>query len=82
MVENPEKTGPEKAVPPDLLELLICPACHGSLEQKAGRLLCRRCAVAYPIRDGVPVMLTDQAEPLQEGEPASGNDEQEQQAAP
>ena len=49
-----------------LLEILACPACKGTLEYKeADRLLlCHVCRLAYEIRDGIPVMLTDQAKPL------------------
>ena len=47
-----------------LLDILACPACTGELEPDTERsaLLCRRCALLFPVRDGVPVMLLDQAE--------------------
>jgi hypothetical protein len=50
----------------ELLDILVCPQCKGSLlyrgEQKL--LICESCRLAYPIRDGIPVMLIDEAEKL------------------
>lgn len=46
-----------------LLEILRCPACHGEidpLEDDRG-LECRQCGRIYPIRDGIPVMLVEEA---------------------
>ncbi len=53
-------------VPPQLLELLVCPRCKGELayEQAEQRLVCQTCRVAYPVRDGIPIMLIDEAQPL------------------
>lgn len=47
-----------------LRAILACPACTGALEPDTERaaLLCRRCALLFPVRDGIPVMLLDQAE--------------------
>lgn len=48
-----------------LLEILICPACHGAIRvvnDEAG-LECRSCGRVYPVRDGIPVMLVDEASP-------------------
>ena len=52
-------------VDPRLLEILICPACHGEIEAlEADRgLECGKCGRIYPIRDGIPVMLVDEASP-------------------
>jgi uncharacterized protein YbaR (Trm112 family) len=53
------------SVDPRLLELLVCPACHGALresEEKPG-LNCLECGRVYPIRDGIPVMLPEEASP-------------------
>ncbi len=49
-----------------LLEILVCPKCKGELEyrEEADTLACHSCALVYPIRDGIPVMLIDEAEPL------------------
>jgi uncharacterized protein YbaR (Trm112 family) len=51
---------------PDLLNILVCPVCRGELHLADGdqRLLCRPCGLAFPIRDGIPVMLADQAEKI------------------
>ena len=51
---------------PKLLEILVCPVCKGPLEHRraAGELVCRPCRVAYAIKDGIPVMLVDEARPL------------------
>jgi len=49
-----------------LLELLRCPRCKGELryETSPESLVCPACAVRYPVRDGIPVLLVDEAEPL------------------
>lgn len=49
-----------------LLEILVCPLCKGKLvyNRKAGELICRVDRVAFPIRDGIPVMLEDEARRL------------------
>lgn len=46
-----------------LLDILVCPECHGTLEHKERRhvLLCSECRLQYPIRDGIPVMLIEEA---------------------
>jgi uncharacterized protein YbaR (Trm112 family) len=46
-----------------LLAMLVCPLCKGKLsfERSANELLCRYDGLAYPIRDGIPVMLPEQA---------------------
>lgn len=53
-------------VPPQLLEILVCPKCRGELEyrEKESRLLCQKCKLAYEVRDGIPIMLIDEAKPL------------------
>lgn len=50
----------------DLLDILVCPKCKGSLklEKKRERLICEECKLAYPIKDGIPVMLIEEAEKL------------------
>lgn len=51
---------------PDLLEILRCPRCHGTvtpLDNPQG-LHCGRCALLYPILDGIPSMLLEEARPL------------------
>jgi uncharacterized protein YbaR (Trm112 family) len=53
------------ALDPKLLEILACPNCRGDIEYVAGEdvLVCRgQCGYRYPIRDGIPVLLVDEAE--------------------
>ncbi len=54
----------------ELLDILACPECKGdlSLMDREEGLKCPRCAVVYPIRDEIPVMLIDEAIPLSEWE--------------
>lgn len=51
---------------PQLLELLVCPRCKGELEYREAEecLICHACALRYPIRDDIPIMLIDEARPL------------------
>lgn len=50
-------------IDPRLLELLVCPIDHATLrpDEAAGELVCSECGYAYPVRDGIPVMLIDEA---------------------
>ena len=52
----------------ELLEILVCPKSKAPLEydRDAQELICRESGLAYPIRDGIPVMLIDEARPLTE----------------
>lgn len=49
-----------------LLEILVCPVCKGPLENRkaADELVCKRCKLAYPVKDDIPVMLEDEARQL------------------
>ncbi len=49
-----------------ILEIIVCPVCHGkvSLNKEKSKLICRFDRLAYPIDDGIPVMLADKAETL------------------
>jgi len=47
---------------PELLEILACPACHGRLALQGDRLVCDSCRRRYPIEDGIPILLVDEAE--------------------
>ncbi|HZN10630.1 MAG TPA: Trm112 family protein [Blastocatellia bacterium] len=51
------------SINPDLLEILVCPACKAKVEPKAdgSGLKCVACRRVYPIRDEIPVMLIDEA---------------------
>jgi len=54
------------AVDAKLLEILVCPLCKGPLvyRKDAEELLCKADRLAYPVRDGIPVMLEDDARKL------------------
>ncbi len=54
-------------VDPRLLEILVCPVTKGLLEYDAARqeLVSRSAKLAYPIRDGIPIMLPEEARPLE-----------------
>ncbi|MFI4966722.1 MAG: Trm112 family protein [Caulobacterales bacterium] len=57
-------------VDPRLLEILVCPVTHGPLEldRAKGELISRSARLAYPIRDGVPIMLPEEARELADGD--------------
>ncbi len=46
----------------ELLEILACPDCKGDVALKDNRIVCGKCGKKYPIRDGIPIMLIDEAE--------------------
>ena len=56
-------TKPKQEIDPLLLEVLVCPACHGPLvyDRENNELISKQAGLAYPIRDGVPIMLPDLA---------------------
>ncbi|HJU73776.1 MAG TPA: Trm112 family protein [Gemmatimonadaceae bacterium] len=53
-------------LPAELLAILACPRCKGELEyrEKESALLCQRCRLRYEIRDGIPILLLDEAVPF------------------
>ena len=55
-------------IDPRLLEILVCPLTRATLEYDAKRqeLISRPAKLAYPIRDGIPIMLPEEARPLEE----------------
>ncbi len=55
-------------IDPKLLEILACPACKTEVKLEGERLICVQCGRRYPIREGIPVMLIDEAE-----QPTRGN---------
>ena len=59
---------PPVAVDPRLLEILVCPVTKGKLtyDRAAGELVSRSAGLAYPIRDGIPVMLPEEARRLED----------------
>lgn len=52
------------AVAQELIDLLVCPACHGQIEYKDRRklIICTACDRRYPVRDGIPIMVVEEAE--------------------
>lgn len=71
MSDTPATSAPPAPVPvdPRLLEILVCPITKGPLEydRAANELISRAARRAYPIRDGIPIMLPDEARELDEG---------------
>lgn len=50
-----------ESIDPRLLEVIACPQCRGGLALDGERLICRKCALAYPIQGGIPLLLIEQA---------------------
>ena len=65
MTSSPERL--ESTVDPKLLEILVCPITKGPLEYDVARqeLISRSAKLAYPIRDGIPIMLPEEARHLE-----------------
>ena len=65
MADDPKTIEPTR-IDPKLLELLVCPLTKGRLDYDAERqeLISRSAKLAYPIRDGIPIMLPEEARPL------------------
>ena len=63
-------TLPPPSVDPRLLEILVCPVTRSPLryDRERGELISAASRLAYPIRDGVPIMLPEEARDLGEGE--------------
>lgn len=61
-------TDKSREIDPKLLEILVCPLSKGPLEydRAAQELISRQAGLAYPIRNGIPIMLVDEARPLEE----------------
>jgi len=66
---------PDASVPidPRLLEILVCPLTKGPLEydRAANELISRKAGLAYPVRDGIPIMLVDEARTLDPAAPGT-----------
>jgi uncharacterized protein len=67
-MNNPPAERPTGSVDPKLLEILVCPVTKTTLEYNAERqeLISRAAKLAYPIRDGIPIMLPEEARRLEE----------------
>jgi hypothetical protein len=66
MTAAPPPDRPAGNIDPKLLEILVCPLTKGPLEYDAARqeLISRAAKLAYPIRDGIPIMLPEEARKL------------------
>jgi uncharacterized protein len=58
------------SIDPKLLEILVCPLTKAplTLNRATMELISRQAGLAYPIRDGIPIMLPDEARPLDDAE--------------
>jgi len=67
MPTTPSTDRPIDSVDPKLLEILVCPVTKGPLEYDAAKqeLISRKAKLAYPIRDGIPIMLPEEARRLE-----------------
>ncbi len=68
--DRPAATADRDTVDPRLLEILVCPLTKGPLkyDRAAGELISEQARLAYPIRDGIPIMLVDEARNLDQPE--------------
>ena len=59
-------------IDPKLLEILVCPLTKAALryDRQARELISDEAGLAYPIRDGIPIMLVDEARPVSDDKPA------------
>jgi hypothetical protein len=64
---------PAAEVDPTLLEILVCPLTKGPLSYNRTKqeLVSAQAGLAYPVRDGIPIMLVDEARPLDDTEKAA-----------
>jgi len=49
------------SVPEEVMAILVCPECHATLREEGDELVCTGCGLRYPVRDGIPVMLPEEA---------------------
>jgi len=66
MVKKTGKSTTEIAIDPKFLEMLVCPLTHTNLEYDRDKqeLICNAARLAYPIRDGIPLLLPSEARQL------------------
>jgi uncharacterized protein len=62
-------------IEPWLLELLVCPKCKGDLryDRAPESLVCEADRLRYEVRDGIPILLIDEARPLDAASPSAGD---------
>ncbi len=51
----------------ELLEILVCPSCRKPVKEGGKKLVCQGCGRSYPVRDGIPIMLIDEAQKPKRG---------------
>lgn len=49
-------------IDPELLKILACPQCKNDVILKNEKIICTGCKAQYPIKNGIPIMLTEEAE--------------------
>lgn len=52
----------QSVIDKELLKVLACPACKTEVRLEGTKLVCEKCGRRYPIREGIPIMLMDEAE--------------------
>ena len=67
-MDEPTEARRQAPIDPRLLEILVCPLTKGPLEynREANELVSRKAGLAYPVRDGIPIMLPEEARKLEE----------------
>lgn len=55
------------ALDPELLAILVCPQCREAVEPNEDQtwLVCQKCRLRYPVKDDIPIMLPDEASPIE-----------------
>jgi uncharacterized protein YbaR (Trm112 family) len=63
------------SIPPDLLAVLACPKCKGPVAETAtgDGLRCPACGLVYPVEEGIPIMLAEEARPDETAAPEGGD---------
>ena len=59
---DPKTSAASGILDEDLLRILACPACRADVRLENGKIVCLGCNKKYPIKDGIPVMLVEEAE--------------------
>jgi len=54
--------GARSLIDQELLDILACPACRADVRLEGDRIVCTSCERRYPVRDGIPIMLVEEAE--------------------
>jgi uncharacterized protein len=67
-MDEPAETKRQAPIDSRLLEILVCPLTKGPLEydRAASELISRKAGLAYPVRDGIPIMLPEEARKLEQ----------------